>query len=330
MSKASVRRQNKAETRQRVRETIVVDPPVDKAPINLESVNKANQAKTDKEYQTSLALVHNLPALPVIPTVKTHPVRLFRDVVVTYKDLYLTVFVAGDHYEERNFAEMFARSNCQKSESVDGADVVVFTGGVDVNPALYGELAHPTTDNPNEERDNSDIALYAYCLEHGIPMMGICRGAQFLHVMNGGKLYQHVDGHNKPHAIWDVISMKQIDMVSSVHHQMIIPDNRLGIELIATSNAATSRWRNPRDNDMGKRADVEAFFYRKSCCLGFQGHPEYHGYPHYTAWCLEKMEAYFNYNPDLKLDGGNYRVLPERRKANVQTLSELNEAPFDD
>jgi len=82
---------------------------------------------------------------------------------------------------------------------LDGLDGLVLTGGRDVDPASYGQPPHPTTDEPARERDAWEFALVLRALERGLPVLGICRGAQILNVALGGTLHQHlpdVVGHN--------------------------------------------------------------------------------------------------------------------------------------
>src|SRR5687768_16963203 len=71
-------------------------------------------------------------------------------------------------------------------------DLICFTGGEDVTPSLYGEVKHPLTYN-NPERDKHEVEYFNQFI--GIPKVGICRGGQFLNVMSGGKLHQHILGH---------------------------------------------------------------------------------------------------------------------------------------
>ena len=76
---------------------------------------------------------------------------------------------------------------------LDLLDGLVLAGGVDVEPATYGESALPTTDPPNVERDAFELALARRALERDLPLLGICRGMQVLNVAAGGTLVQHLD-----------------------------------------------------------------------------------------------------------------------------------------
>ena len=230
-----------------------------------------------------------------------------------WKETYLEVYVAGNKCEQAQFAEMFIHSRCTKAETPERADLVVFTGGPDVNPALYGETCHNLT-RYSDPRDNEDIALYLKCVEQGIPMLGICRGAQFIHVMRGGKLYQDVDNHNGDHHIWDTKQNFCITTVSSVHHQMVRPGNP-GMEVLAEGSKSRTRWLNATDCDrtVGHR-DIEAFFYRDICALGIQGHPEYRGYTKFAQWTMALLEEYVVLNLDLDWIDKNRRINLDLRK----------------
>lgn len=86
---------------------------------------------------------------------------------------------------------------------LDGLDGLVITGGRDVDPAAYGQAPHPTTDQPATDRDAWEFALLAGALHRGMPVLGICRGAQVLNVALGGTLHQHLPdvlGHTRHQA----------------------------------------------------------------------------------------------------------------------------------
>lgn len=241
---------------------------------------------------------------------KSHLVNVMADHLLVFPDLYLSVFIVGDEIEQRAFAPMFARSVCHRAKTMREADVVVFTGGPDVDPQLYGERPHKTT-RCDEDRDNNDITAYFEAYGQGIPMFGVCRGAQFLHVMNGGKLYQDVENHQGTHKLFDPHTKECIERVSSVHHQAVIPS--VGMQIVATAIGANCNRRalNPTVEITGSNIDVEAFFYPETLCFGVQGHPEYSGYNAYTKWCLEKLNEFFIINPDVEWDGSRRRLKKE-------------------
>lgn len=239
----------------------------------------------------------------------TRRVSVIREPKKDWPQLYLSVFMKGDnHREEALMREWVVRSGCYRAESPDEADFVIFGGGADVNPKLYGEERHPTTFF-SETRDATDIELYNKCFEDGIPMLGICRGAQFIHVMNGGKLYQDVDGHQGDHSLYLTQEKRIIPSISSVHHQMCISNDRMTV--LGESSKASRRILNNTTEKTGHFNDVEAYFYRDIMALGFQGHPEYRGYGDYSAWCLQCIEHYIVNCPDLTVINSVYRIKPD-------------------
>lgn len=73
-----------------------------------------------------------------------------------------------------------------------GLDGLIISGGKDVDPARYGQVPHPETDEPRRDRDVWEDALLTAAIETELPFLGICRGAQMLNVALGGSLVQHL------------------------------------------------------------------------------------------------------------------------------------------
>lgn len=76
--------------------------------------------------------------------------------------------------------------------AMDGLDGLILTGGLDVQPELYGATRHPETDPPRPDRDAWELALLRQAIDRGIPVLGICRGLQLIDVAFGGTLHQHL------------------------------------------------------------------------------------------------------------------------------------------
>jgi gamma-glutamyl-gamma-aminobutyrate hydrolase PuuD len=77
-------------------------------------------------------------------------------------------------------------------ETLDSVDGLIFSGGSDLDPELYGEQAHPETDGWIRERDDFELGLMQAALARDVPLLAICRGSQVLNVALGGDLEQHV------------------------------------------------------------------------------------------------------------------------------------------
>jgi putative glutamine amidotransferase len=77
-------------------------------------------------------------------------------------------------------------------ETLAALDGVVFSGGGDLDPELYGAEPHDETDVPRQERDAAELHLLEAALERDMPVLAICRGSQLLNVARGGDLVQHL------------------------------------------------------------------------------------------------------------------------------------------
>lgn len=158
------------------------------------------------------------------------------------------------------------------------ADMIVFTGGEDVSPFLYGERVLKETYS-NFARDRDEIALLR-SVPWDIPKVGVCRGGQFLNVMSGGRMFQHVTDHaiNGMHIMRETYTDREIP-VTSTHHQMMRPSDEAAILAVAKlarqkkSDGINITYK----DDVRQREwdDVEACYYGSTNSLCYQPHPEY-------------------------------------------------------
>jgi len=109
-------------------------------------------------------------------------------------------------------------------DGVKNVDLVVFSGGADIDPRFYGE--ENTHSGCNLIRDYLDYNNWIQAVDAGIPCFGICRGHQFLNAMNGGKLLQHIEDYHDYFHLLD-----NGKMVTSTHHQGVI---KTPLEILAT------------------------------------------------------------------------------------------------
>jgi hypothetical protein len=149
--------------------------------------------------------------------------------------------------------------------------VLVFSGGDDVTPELYGCKPHIRTRN-NTRRDAFEMWEFHKALNK--KKIGICRGGQFLNVMSGGGMYQHIEGHTESHTCKDHYSGKQY-LVTSTHHQMMKPGG--GAKIIGTTQGQAKRVEDEMGNkiDFGQNYDIEVLSYHNTYSICFQPHPEY-------------------------------------------------------
>lgn len=193
------------------------------------------------------------------------------------------VYIAGTGFNMA-VAGMFYDAGWRGTRDLLEADLICFTGGADINPTLYHEKKIPQVSFVDDARDSVEIKEFEAAKEFGIPMVGICRGAQFLNVMNGGRLWQDVDNHRSSHLTQD-LRTNEVFKVTSTHHQMMRPTQTALIVAVAV----------PKQDDLSsicklKRAegmniipvasaavnlDPEVVWYEDTMSLCFQGHPEY-------------------------------------------------------
>ena len=162
---------------------------------------------------------------------------------------------------------------------LDPLDGLVLAGGVDVDPALYGQAADAHTDPPQPERDAFELALLRRALDRDLPVLAICRGMQVLNVALGGTLYQHLPAdpgqldHRRTPGSFDGADHdvrlesgslaaraagEEAHATKSHHHQGI---DRLGEGLRATGWA---------EDDLAEAIELPAARF----ALGIQWHPE--------------------------------------------------------
>ncbi len=118
-----------------------------------------------------------------------HPGRMWYEV----QNLYLDPILAAGGFpllippvEDVSILEWYL-------ERVDG---MLFIGGKDYLPGLYGESPAPETDL-SRVRPLSDPLLMKRTLERRLPLLGICGGCQLLAIAAGGKLIQHLPNSEK-------------------------------------------------------------------------------------------------------------------------------------
>jgi putative glutamine amidotransferase len=136
------------------------------------------------------------------------------------------------------------------------ADGILFAGGDDPDPALYGEAPLPQLGIVSKRRDKLELQLLAWTLADQKPLLGICRGMQLLNIHQGGTLYQDIptqlpeaSDHNsstKRKSLVDIAHTLRVQEgsqlarilqsttvgVNTHHHQAI---KSLGRDLVATA-----------------------------------------------------------------------------------------------
>ena len=186
------------------------------------------------------------------------------------------VYIVGESHYVTDYFKMYYEKGYKPVLTMEEADIVQFTGGSDVSPNLYHEGPHPHTYFDNK-RDIQEMKEYVKALNSNKYMVGICRGGQFLNVMNQGKMYQDVNNHaiSGTHIAIDQETGRDIK-VTSTHHQMM----RKGTNAIIVAYAQNlSTYKEHIDRGCIMRVtednvDLEVLWYSDTKCLCFQPHPE--------------------------------------------------------
>lgn len=171
-------------------------------------------------------------------------------------------------------------NNSELTNDMSKADIVLFTGGCDVDPSFYGRKKLPETYS-NIERDIYEKKEYEKAIGLRIPLlMGTCRGFQFLNVMNGGLLAQDVT-HHAIGATHGITNGEELYEINSLHHQMVYPFNINPdkYKIIYWSEVPRSmHYSGLTDDEQMKitcEPEVAVYFTNENTkCLGIQGHPE--------------------------------------------------------
>lgn len=201
-----------------------------------------------------------------------------------------TVFIVGGDFA---ISQMFKKEGWLEIDNLLDADLVQFTGGADVSPHLYGEK-NVGLSGCQPQRDAREFETFKNVLAMNIPMAGICRGAQFLNVMCGGKMFQDVTRHaiGGTHEITEVDSDRKIQ-VTSTHHQQMRPG--VTAEIIATANLGGQKRRvlDGKIVTVDDPLDHEVLWYADRQVLCYQPHPEY-GEKECKDYYFELLNRYFN------------------------------------
>jgi gamma-glutamyl-gamma-aminobutyrate hydrolase PuuD len=157
-------------------------------------------------------------------------------------------------------------------EQLKQAKLAVFWGGEDIATSLYCEKPKHTERLQPSFRDLFEKNAFNIAKENKVPMVGICRGAQLLCVLNGGSLWQHVDNHGYSHYVR--MNDGTNILVTSTHHQMMRPTKHMHILGVSAEVLSPTK-----GGELGftsnTEPETEILFVPETKTLCIQGHPEY-------------------------------------------------------
>jgi putative glutamine amidotransferase len=180
---------------------------------------------------------------------------------------------------------------------LDGLDGLLLSGGGDIDPARYGGVAVPEVDGVDPARDAWELALVERALERGMPVLGVCRGAQVINVATGGTLI--VDllavtelGHRQ-RALFDQ-DVHPVDILTGSRLAWAMGRERAGVNTLH-HQAVERVGRGLRAVAWGPDGVVEAIESTTDVpVLGVQWHPELlpelAGNPELFAWLVNEAD----------------------------------------
>lgn len=161
---------------------------------------------------------------------------------------------------------------------IDMCDGLLFQGGNDIDPKLYGENPHKKLGPIIPKLDKAWYTYAKYAIENKIPTLGICKGMQLLNIAAGGTLYQDIEDQ-----IEDSFQHVQLQNRDNLIHRVHIDkdcklNTILGIDSIFTN---TIHHQSIKDVGEGFKATaftedgiIEAIESNDGLIIGVQWHPE--------------------------------------------------------
>ena len=163
------------------------------------------------------------------------------------------------------------------AEELDG---ILFTGGGDADPVLYGEEKLPQCHEPDHDRDSFELELFRAARELGRPILGICRGCQLINVAMGGTLVQDIPSQRP-----DAVPHYQSQDGTNTFHSVNITESSLLHGIIGKDLIEVNSFHHQAVRDPAPGLAVSAFApdgiieavegTEGSFLLGVQWHPEY-------------------------------------------------------
>lgn len=120
---------------------------------------------------------------------------------------------------------LFDRDEATLRAVYDRLDGVLLAGGVDMEPATFGEAPHPRLGRTDPARDQVELVLARWAIAEAKPLLGLCRGHQVLNVALGGTLYQDIEAQVPGAIRHDYFPGFPRDYLA--HHVSVTPGSRL-------------------------------------------------------------------------------------------------------
>jgi putative glutamine amidotransferase len=163
-------------------------------------------------------------------------------------------------------------------DHIDG--LVITGGGFDIDPALFGAQSRHPSVKTKDRRTAFELAAAKSALARGMPMLGICGGAQLLAVALGGTLIQHI-----PDEVAGALPHRQPNPRNEPGHRVRIVPGTLLHRITGVASLAVNSAHHQAVKTAGPGVVIDALADdgvvegiedpRQRFCLGVQWHPEF-------------------------------------------------------
>jgi putative glutamine amidotransferase len=171
----------------------------------------------------------------------------------------------------------------QTDKLAKSLDALLVPGGDDVAPAYYGEKPDKFLETTDPEFDLYESNVVSMAESRGLPILGICRGHQFLNVWAGGTLWQDIP--TQLHAGTNVVHRRENagGVAQPCYHELTLKEGTCLFRLFRTQRLKVNSYHHqgvkvlaPRFHAVAWTDDglVEAFEDRSGKITGVQFHPE--------------------------------------------------------
>ncbi len=188
----------------------------------------------------------------------------------------MKIGIAGRKKDSHNYEVFLHSANIPYVTSLSlgrlaSCDALLFPGGGDIAPELFGETNH-SSQNIDIELDIIQLRIFQAALAQGLPILGICKGMQLINVALGGTLTQHLSTahfHTSPNAdLYHETFVSSDSFLHDLYGKVFLTNSRHHQSVFKLGNKLTPiQWCS---------ADycVEALVHDTLPILGVQWHPE--------------------------------------------------------
>jgi len=183
--------------------------------------------------------------------------------------------IINAYYNIPNPFKLFKHWKSKETTKLTKNNILILWGGDDIATEIYNEQPkHHYSPYKKSTRDKLEIALFNQAVELNIPIIGICRGAQLITALTGGKLVQHIENHDGTNHTINTYDGKTFS-TNSYHHQMMQPTEES--KLLAWATTTTGINSNGEFTTYEKVPEL--VYFPKVRALGIQGHIEWSSMP---------------------------------------------------